>query len=175
MTTCCRAASAPPAPPTEISKAARARAAGRIWSARRWPPPRRSKATLWTFVSGVAWKGRNNRAAIHQTHRHGRTDGPRERGHRPDGAEAIPEAADARRLREGFVLRLALPAGREAKSGFRAEPAAIQGRKRDSGAREFRMRLEPRARAVGDFRLRISRDSGAELRGHFLQQLLQEW
>ena len=43
-----------------------------------------------------------------------------------------------------------------------------------SGAREFRMWVEPRTCAVGDSGLRISRDSGAELCGHFLQQLFQE-
>ena len=35
-------------------------------------------------------------------------------------------------------------------------------------AREFWMRVEPRACAVGDSRLRVPRDSRAQLRGHFL-------
>ena len=37
--------------------------------------------------------------AFHKTYRACRADGSRERGHGPDGAEAVPEAADARRLR----------------------------------------------------------------------------
>ena len=39
---------------------------------------------------------------------------------------------------------------------------------------QLRLRLQPRARALGREGLRLSRDHRAELRGHFLQQLLQE-
>ncbi len=55
---------------------------------------------------------------IHQTNGTGHAAGPRERGHRSDGAEAVPEAADARGIRARFVLRLALPAGEKPNPEF---------------------------------------------------------
>ena len=44
----CRPANAAPAPPTAISRAARAKAAARIWSARSWPRQRRLPDISWT-------------------------------------------------------------------------------------------------------------------------------
>jgi 3-isopropylmalate/(R)-2-methylmalate dehydratase small subunit len=44
-----------------------------------------------------------------------------------------------------------------------------------AGAGELRLRIEPRARPLGAGGLRLSLHHRAELRGHLLQQLLQEW
>ena len=51
--------SAPPALRTGISKAARARTAGRTWSARSWPRRRRLPAILWMSAIGT-WKRRSS-------------------------------------------------------------------------------------------------------------------
>ena len=116
-TTCCPAASAPPAPRTATSKAARARAAGRTWSARSWPQRPQSKAISWTSANWKAvGRSRINNAALHQAHWIGRAHGPRQRRHRPDGPQAILEAADARRVWPRPVLRLALPSRRKTES-----------------------------------------------------------
>ena len=44
------------------------------------------------------WTERNSMEAFHQAYRIGGAAGPRERGHRSDGAEAISETADAARV-----------------------------------------------------------------------------
>ncbi len=64
--------------------------------------------------------------------------------------------------------------------GEKPNPEFVLNRPRYKGASvllargQFRLRFEPRACTVGDSRLRLSRNSCAELRRHFLQQLLQE-
>src|ERR1700747_619063 len=76
-----------------------------------------------------AAKTRNRHATIFDTHRNGDSAGSRQRLHRSDGAEAISEGADSRRLRADFVLRLALHATRrKTESEFRDEFPAIRRR-----------------------------------------------
>src|SRR5580692_9270075 len=81
-------------------------------------------------------------ATIFNTHRHGDTARSRQRGHRPDGAEAIPEGADARRIRANPFLRLALPPWRKAQPGICLELSALQRRFGLAGARQLRLWLQ---------------------------------
>src|ERR1700737_1537498 len=111
-------------------------------------------------------------ATVLNSHRHGDTARPRERRHRPDGAETIFEGAHARRLRPDTFLRLALSPRRKTQSGIRPELSALQGRIGIAGARPLWLRLQPRTRALGREGLRLPRRYRPELRGHFLQQLL---
>ena len=108
---------------------------------------------------------------------------PRERRHRRDHPEAVPEVDQAHRLRPEPVRRVALPRpgrarhgpGREeAQPGLRPEPAALPGRLDPPRAQELRLRLLARARAVGAAAVRLQGDHRAVVRGHLLQQLLQE-
>ena len=78
-------------------------------------------------------------AKIHRTQGARRPDGPRERRHRRDHPQAVPEVDPQDRLRPEPVRRLALPGpGRarpgpgqpQAQPGLRAEPAALPGRVR---------------------------------------------
>src|ERR1017187_8960964 len=55
---CCFPENGPPVLRIEISKAARARTAGRTWSARSWKRQQRLPAILWTSASGT-WKHRS--------------------------------------------------------------------------------------------------------------------
>ena len=52
--------------------------------------------------------------------------GPRQRRHRPDHPQAVPQAHRAHRLRPVPLLRLALPRRRR-QPGLRAQPARVQG------------------------------------------------
>src|SRR5277367_73929 len=115
------------------------------------------------------WTKRSNDGTFHQAYGVGGAAGSRERGYGSDGAETIFEIADATRIWARAFLRLAIFAGGKAESGIHFERAALQGRFGDSGAREFWLRVEPRTCALGDSGLWVSRNSGAELRGHFLQ------
>ena len=74
----------------------------------------------------------------------------RQRRHRRDHSQAVPEVDQAHRLRPEPVRRMALPRPRRtgqdnsqasAEPGFRAEPAALSGRVDPAGAQEFRLRL----------------------------------
>src|SRR6266403_842160 len=96
-------------------------------------------------------------ATLQHSHRHGDAARPRQRRHRPDGAETIFEGAHARRLWPDSLLRLALSPRRKTKSGFRSEFSALQRRVRFAGARQFRLRVEPRARPLGSEGLRLPR------------------
>ena len=58
--------------------------------------------------------------------------------------------------------------------GFRAEQAGLQEGADPGRRRQFRLRLDPRACALGAARFRHPLRDRAELRGHLLQQLLQE-
>ena len=89
--------------------------------------------------------------------------GPRQRRHRPDHAQAVPQARRAQRLRRVPVLRL----GQGARLGPAAEPDPRH-------RRELRLRLLARARAVGAAGLRLPGDRRAELRRHLLLQLHQD-
>ena len=122
-------------------------------------------------------------AEIHRTQGPRRPDGPRERRHRRDHPQAVPQVDPQDRLRPEPVRRVALPGPRrarpgpgqpQAQPGLRAEPAALQGRLHPAGAQELRLRLVARARALGARPVRLSRHHRAELRRHLLQQLLQE-
>src|SRR5436853_293526 len=66
---------------------------------------------------------------------------PRERGHRPDGAQAVSEVANARRVRPRALLRLALPGRRKAEPGVCPQRAALPGRFGSAGAGQFRLRF----------------------------------
>src|SRR5258707_10405992 len=113
-------------------------------------------------------------ATIFNAHRQSDTARSRQRRHRPNGAEAMPESAHSRRLRPYPLLRLALPARRKTKPAIRPEFSALQRRIRSADARQLRLRLQPRTRPLGRERLRLPRNSLAKLRRYFLQQLLQE-
>ena len=65
-------------------------------------------------------------------------------------------------------------ARRPLNPGLRAEPGALPGRVDPARAPQLRLRQLARARAVGARRLRLSRGDRAVVRGHLLQQLLQE-
>ena len=88
--------------------------------ARRWPPPRRSRAASSTSATGAdrPWTpspvidGRRQRAR------------PRRRRHRPDHPQAVPQARRAHRLRRVPVLRL----GQGARLGPAANPILVTGR-----------------------------------------------
>ncbi len=67
-----------------------------------------------------------------RAHRTRRLAPPRERRHRSDHSEAVPQADRAHRVRALAVLRLALPARRVAQSRLRAESARGRGRDRFS-------------------------------------------
>ena len=96
-------ASAAPRRRTATSRAARARAAARTSSARRWPPRRRSPGH---FVDVRELQRVGVKAFRVVTARRGGAR-PRRRRHRPDHAEAVPEADRAHRLRRVPLLRLA--------------------------------------------------------------------
>ena len=91
---------------------------------------------------------------------------PRERRHRRDHPQAVPEVDQAHRLRPEPLRRMALPRSRRAgrrhfaargQSAVRAERAALQGRADPARAAQLRLRQLARARAVGAVRLRLSR------------------
>src|SRR5260370_14213299 len=113
-------------------------------------------------------------ATVLNAHRHGDAARPRQRRYGSNGAETIFEGAHARRLRSHPLLRLALSPRRKTQSGIRAKFSALQKRFGFAGAHQFRLRLQPRARSVGREGLRLSCRHRAELRGHFLHQLLPE-
>ena len=113
----------------------------------------------------------------------GRADGPRQRRHRRDHPEAVPEVDPAQRLRAEPVRRLALPRPRRAGSGpgiapaqsrLRAQPAALPRCIDPAGTAQFRLWFVARTRAVGARSVRFSGADCAELCRHLLQQLLQE-
>src|SRR5260370_29070292 len=83
-------------------------------------------------------------ATVLNAHRHGDAARPRQRRHRPNGAEAISQSADARRIWADTFLRLALSSSRKTKSGIRFEFPALQRRLSVIGARQLRMRLQHR-------------------------------
>src|SRR6267143_2095909 len=113
-------------------------------------------------------------ATILDTHRHGHAARPRQLGHRSDGAQAILEGTYARRLWPHPFLRLALSARRKTQSRIRPEFPALQRRISSAYTRELWLRLQPRTRTLGRKGLRLPCHHRAELRRHFLQQLLQE-
>src|SRR5260370_28000483 len=82
-------------------------------------------------------------ATVLNAHRHGDAARSRQRGHRPNGAQAISEGADARRIWADTFLRLALFARRETESGICAEFSALQRRVGPDGAGQFRMWFQP--------------------------------
>ena len=100
--------------------------------ARRWPPPRRSRATSSTSGRGA------EHGADQDHHRRRQRARPRRRRHRPDHPQAVPQAGRAHRLRRVPLLRLAQGAG--------LGPAGEPDPRRRA---ELRLRLEPRARARG--------------------------
>src|SRR6478609_6068907 len=84
-------------------------------------------------------------AKVHRTQGPRGTDGPRERRHRRDHPEAVPEVDPQDRLRPEPVRRLALSrSGRagpgsgiaQAEPRLRAEPAALRRRLDPAGAPE---------------------------------------
>src|SRR5438874_13704218 len=121
--------------------------------------------------SSNAWET-DSHATVQHTYRHGDAARQSQRRHGSDGAETISKGTYARRIWPDTFLRLALSARRKTESGICAEFSALQRRIRFAGARQFRLRLQPRARSLGRERLRLPRHRRAELRGHFLQQLL---
>ena len=88
---------------------------------------------------------------------------PRRRRHRPDHAQAVPQARRAHGLRRVPVLRL----GEGAGLGSAGQPDPRRGR-------ELRLRLLARARAVGAAGLRLPGARRAELRRHLLLQLHED-
>ena len=155
---------------TATSKAARARAAARTWSARRWPPPPPSPATSSTSATG-------SDLSMDAFTRHTGLVGAarsRRRRYRPDHSQAVPQEHRAHRLRAGPVLRLALSARRLAQPRLRAEPAALPGRERARLGSQLRLGLVARARALGAAAVRLPRRHRAQLRRHLPQQLLPE-
>src|SRR5258708_36671663 len=113
-------------------------------------------------------------ATIFNAHRQSDTARSRQRRHRPNGAEAIPESAHSLRLRPYPLLRLALPARRKTKPAIRPQFSALQRRLRSADPRELRLRLQPRTRPLRRERLRRPRNSLPEPRGHFLPPLPQK-
>ena len=126
---------------------------------------------------------RKPHATLPHPHRTRRAARPRERRHRRDHPEAVPEVDQAVGLRPQPVRRMALPrSGRArhrqreaaAQSEVRAERGTLPGRIDPARAAQLRLRQLARARAVGARRLRLSRGHRAVVRRHLLQQLLQE-
>ena len=122
-------------------------------------------------------------ASISRPHRTRRAARPRQRRHRRDHPQAVPEVDQAVGLRPEPVRRVALSRPRRAgdgqreaaaQPGFRAERAALPGRVDPARAPQLRLRQLARARAVGAARLRLPRADRAVVRRHLLQQLLQE-
>src|SRR5882762_6818770 len=74
-------------------------------------------------------------ATVLNPHWHGDAARPRQRRHRSNGAQAIPQGAHARRLWPHSFLRLALSLRGEAQSRVRPEFPALQGRFGPAGAR----------------------------------------
>src|SRR6266403_813297 len=96
-------------------------------------------------------------ATVLNTHRHGDAARPRQRRHRPDGAQTIFEGAHARRLRPHSFLRLALSAQRKTQSGIRPEFSSLQRRIGSAYSRELWLRLQPRTCPLGCEGLRLPR------------------
>ena len=133
---------------TATSKAARAPAAARIWSAPRWPPRRRSKAISSTCAARAELTRRHG--TVSRPHRPRRAARPRERRHRRHHPQAVPEVDQALGLRPEPVRRVALSRPRRARAGpgdaaaqsrLRAQPAALPGRVDPARAQELRLRL----------------------------------
>ena len=142
-------ASAAPRPATATSKAGRAAADARTWSARRWPRPPRFAATSPTCAAGTTADG-----AVPQAHRAGGAAGAARRRHRPDHPEAVPEAARPHRLRRRALLRLAVRRpGRRVRADFVLNQPRYSGRIDPRGGCQFRLRLVARARRLGAARL----------------------
>src|SRR5258708_20166903 len=177
MPTCCHRTSAAQAPAIAPSRDARARTAGRTWSARLWRQLPRLPATSSMYANSTSrlsnervfkpkvliLSGASTHATVLNTHWHDHAAGPRQRRHRSNGAEAISEGADARRIWADTFLRLALFARRKTESGLCVQFSSLQRRVGLAGARELRLRLQPRARPVGREGLRIPRGHRHEL------------
>src|SRR5918992_562904 len=119
MTTCLAKANGARLQATGISRAGRAAADARTWSARRWPLRRQFKAISPTFASGSTGNGPS---ALYGASWIGGAIAPQSCRHRSDHPEAIPEADRANRIRPVPLSRL------EARAVVRAEPAAIRQR-----------------------------------------------
>ena len=128
-------------------------------SARRWPPPPRSRGTSSTSASWDEARWSRSRPITGPRRR----PGPRRRRHRPDHPQAVPQARGAHGLRPVPLLRLG--------QGARLGPAAPT---RSSCRAELRLRLEPRARALGARGLRLPRGHRAELRRHLPLELHED-
>ena len=105
-----------PAPATATSKAGKGQEAGRIWSARRWPPPPPWLGISWT--SDRCWPRGIERTdgTIHDASRQDRGPRPGRRQHRPDHPRPLPQAGRAGRLRPPALRRQALLARRGARA-----------------------------------------------------------
>ncbi len=110
--------------------------------------------------------------------------GPRERRHRRDHPEAVPEVDPARPASARTcstsgatwtaASRARTTAARKPNPDFVLNQPRYAGRVDPAGAQELRLRLVARARAVGAGPVRLPRHHRAELRRHLLQQQLQE-
>ena len=118
----CRRASAACRPPTATSSAARGPARAPISPARRWPPPRRSRAPSPTCASSRRWTVEK----IHQGDRRGRPADAPERRHRPDHPHRAPGQQHRPQGARALLLRAdPLQAGRQRKSRLRVQPGAL--------------------------------------------------
>src|ERR1041385_1250308 len=166
---CCKAGSAARRPRTATSRGGRDGAGAPISWARRWRRRPRWRGTSWTSATGPL-----HDRALCASHGQARDPAARQRGHRSDHPEAVPEARGTDRLRTGAVPRLAVPARRQPESGLRAQRSRDSGREPPPHLGELRLRLLARARGLGAARVRVPRHPGALLRRHFRRELLPE-